>query len=152
MRGVARPSKLTDQVRSEVERELALGTPVVVAAQRSGISPRTLSRWLAAGLVGHRPPPVEPTTPKLDLEPGDDDSIDARLRAAEPGLVAVVLESARRGSWQAAAFLLERSNPARWARPPARATTEPAGASRSSVFDEVDAFRRRRRGLPSEGE
>jgi hypothetical protein len=140
MRGVARPSKLTDQVRSEVERELALGTPVVVAAQRSGISPRTLSRWLAAGLVGHRPPPVEPTTPKLDLEPGDDDSIDARLRAAEPGLVAVVLESARRGSWQAAAFLLERSNP------------EPAGASRSSVFDEVDAFRRRRRGLPSEGE
>jgi hypothetical protein len=41
-----------------------------------------LSRWIRLGLVAHRPPLVELTTPKLDLEPGDGDAIDT-LSAVE---------------------------------------------------------------------
>lgn len=137
---------LTDEVRAAVERELASGVPIAVAAQRLGLGRRTLHSWLADGRIVRR----AAASPEPDPVPVDDASIRDRLDRAEPALVGIVLDAARRGSWQASSWLLERTWPERWARPPARTATEPAAGS--DVFDEIDAFRRRRRGLPSERE
>jgi hypothetical protein len=51
---VAARTKLTPELRVVVERELAAGVPVAVAAQRAGVGRRTLQRWLARGLVVRR--------------------------------------------------------------------------------------------------
>ena len=79
------------------------------------------------------------------------------LRDAEEGLVAAIVAASKRGSWQASAWLLERSNPDRWARPSPRQQTggsSPTGPV-ADVFAEVDelAEQRRRRagGVPSRG-
>jgi hypothetical protein len=153
---VARPSKLTPELRERIEQELADGAPVVVAAQRTGVSPRSLTRWLSQGLVIRPSAPDAPlgfaATPP-DPAPGTGGSIEGRVADAEEGLVAVILAAARRGSWQASAWLLERSIPERWARPPARTTEAPRVPALPGVFDEVDqlAARRARRaaGVPS---
>jgi hypothetical protein len=48
---VAPGTKLTVELRAEVERDRAAGYPVAVVAQRHGIGRRTLGRWLAEGRV-----------------------------------------------------------------------------------------------------
>jgi hypothetical protein len=54
--------------------------------------------------------------------------LDERLRQAEPGLLAVVIAAAQRGSWQAAMCLLEAINPELGqAAPPAHLAPPPPG-------------------------
>jgi hypothetical protein len=48
------PTKLSDKVRTDLERELADGVPVAVAAQRADVGRRTLTRWIAEGAVVRR--------------------------------------------------------------------------------------------------
>jgi transposase len=139
---VAAPSKLTPELRVEIERELAAGVPVAVLAQRQGISRRTLGRWISGGRVVRRQlaPTPEPALAEL--------SLDERLAAAEPGLLAAIVAASQRGSWQASAWILERRWPERWARPPRRQeepipTSEPVA---DDPFAEVDELAARRRG------
>jgi transposase len=139
---VAAPSKLTPELRAELERDLAAGVPVAVLAQRQGISRRTLGRWIAGGRVVRRQlaPAPDPAVEEL--------SLDERLEKAEPGLLAAVLAASQRGSWQAAAWILERRWPERWARPPRR-QEEPITPSEpvaDDPFQEVDELAARRRG------
>lgn len=108
---VAAATKLTAELRAEVERELAAGHPVAVVGQRHGIARRTLGRWIAEGRVTRRELAAEPH-PQLE-----EVSLDERLLKAEPGLVAAIIAASQRGSWQASAWLLERINPRRWSRP-----------------------------------
>jgi hypothetical protein len=141
---VAAATKLTAELRAEVERELAAGHPVAVVAQRHGIGRRTLGRWLAEGRVVRRERPAEPN-PQLE-----EVSLDERLQRAEPGLVAAIIAASQRGSWQASAWLLERINPRRWSRP----QRQDAGGPRQphtpdpiwAELDELAAWRGRRRG------
>jgi hypothetical protein len=135
MRGVGRPSALTDDLRAQIERDLASGTTRARAAQRAGVPDNSLKRWLAEGKVvrrqlDHAPPP--PPSPELPIA--------ERLVQAEPGLVAAIIQAAQRGSWQAAAWLLERSYPDRWGRRDAKPPLPPADA-----FSEVDELAKRRR-------
>src|SRR5512133_1691644 len=84
---VAPETKLTAELRAEVERELAAGHPVAVVAQRHGIGRRTLGRWIAEGRIVRRPRDVasaQPTSP-------EEVSLDDRLQRAEPGLVAAII-------------------------------------------------------------
>src|SRR5262245_2114298 len=132
--GVGRPSALTDDLRAQVERELAMGATQALVAQHAGVTERTIKRWIADGKVvrrqlEHAPPPAAPELP-----------IAERLVQAEPGLVAAIIQAAQRGSWQAAAWLLERSYPDRWGRREPKAPLPPADA-----FSEVDELAKRRR-------
>lgn len=139
---VAAPSKLTPDLRVELERELAAGVPVAVLAQRQGISRRTLGRWIADGRVVRRQLAPAPEAAVEEL------SLDERPEKAEPGLLAAVLAASQRGSWQAAAWILERRWPERWARPP-RLQEEPSQAAEpvaDDSFREVDELAARRRG------
>jgi len=58
---------------------------------------------------------------------------------SESQLLAVVEASARAGSWNAAAWLLERRWPERWVKPSARTVATPA-PERDLEPDEPDPF------------
>jgi hypothetical protein len=68
---------------------------------------------------------------------------------SEPQLLAVVEDSARDGSRNAAAWLLERRRPERWVKPSSRATAarerKHEDSERDPLADVID-FSRRRRG------
>ena len=76
---------------------LRSGMALEVAAQTAGVSSRSVRRWRARG--------------ELD--------VDRELAAGEMQLAAVVSRSTAR-SWRAAAWLLERRFPERWATPQRR--------------------------------
>jgi hypothetical protein len=135
---VGRSTLLTDELRADVERELAAGVPVAVAAQRVGVGRRTLTRWLERGDVVRRPLAAAP-------EPVTEVALDDRLAPAEPGLVAVMFQAAQRGSWTAAAWILERRWPARWSRPPQRQADVPPEPGADDPFAEAVALGEARR-------
>ena len=87
-------ARLTPGVETRIRSMLRCGTSLEVAARTAGVSARSVRRWRARG--------------ELDL--------DRELAAGELQLAAVVSRSTAR-SWRAAAFLLERRFPERWATP-----------------------------------
>lgn len=137
---MAAKAVLTPALRARIEAQLAAGTTQAVVAQRAGVNPRTLRQWLTAGKVARPPsvrvpPPPEPVMPTMEGE-----SLADRLARAEPGLVAAVIQAAQRGSWQAAAWLLERSFPERWGR--REAVPPPPAQDRFSEIDDLATKRR----------
>ncbi len=124
---------LTDEIRPPVaviDRLVALvaaGNHITVACGVVGISTESLDAWMDA-----------------------DDALADRVQRAqaegEARNVALIARAAT-DSWQAAAWLLERSAPERWGRPARRAET-PAPGPPNPVHDpfaEVDELARRRR-------
>ena len=106
---------LTDGVRELIVRHLESGSSLEVAARAAGVTRRTLQRWLAAGVE------VEQT-----LEQGG--SLNDREQAylelqeaagmararAQVRALATIQKAGLDGSWQAAAWFLERPDvPAR---------------------------------------
>jgi hypothetical protein len=114
---MARPSLLRDELREQIGFELAEEMPIALVAQHAGVARSTLFEWIRLGYVERRrrrdpltlvqESPAESTT---STSPAD---LDERLRAAAPGLVASIVRASQRGSRQAAAWLLERIEPAR---------------------------------------
>ena len=122
------------ELRARIEADLGAGIPVAVAAQRANVSRRSLHRWLSDGRVT-RPPPTAP--PPLVT---DDRPLPELLAEAEPDLIEAIDRAAQRGSWQAAAWYLERAFPDRWAR--REAGPEPGPMDAFSELDELAARRR----------
>jgi hypothetical protein len=117
---VARPSALTPERRERIESELADGIPIAIVAQNVEVGRSTLHEWIANGRVTRRRRRRDPLrlVARPDVAPTDATSeLEERLRAAESGLVAEIVRASQRGSWQAAAWLLERFAPERWAKP-----------------------------------
>jgi hypothetical protein len=134
-----RPSILTADLRAAIEHELASGATQKTAAYRTGVPLRTLEKWIAARLVVRPAPP--PAPPPDEEQPDPAEPIPARMARAEPGLIAAILRAAQGGSWQAAAWLLERSFPDRWGKPEGRQPPQPVDA-----FTQIDQLAARRRG------
>jgi hypothetical protein len=107
---MARPSSLTAERRDAIERALAGGAPLSVAAAAGEVSPRTVSRWLEEGLVVRRELTAvpEPGAPAVALSEHDGEAI-------QRALVGSVLAAARH-DWRAATWLLERRWPDRYRR------------------------------------
>jgi len=63
---------------------------------------------------------------------------------SESQLVASVEGSARDGSWNAAAWLLERRWPERWLKPAERRSKPPSPGNDDDAFAEIVALARRR--------
>jgi transposase len=99
--------KLTPEVIERVALVVRAGGTFEVAAAVAGVSERTLYDWM------HRGDPARAA---------GRDALHRQLRAAveaaraerETILVAQMTRAASRGSWRAAAWLLERQFPSRW--------------------------------------
>jgi transposase len=96
---MGRQTLLDDVTAQRIVEAVKLGAPWYLAAQAGGVAASTLRQWKAKGAAGE-----EPYVAFL-----------ARLKSAEAEGAAealrIVREAARSGTWQAAAWLLERRYP-----------------------------------------
>jgi len=81
---MARPSSLTDERREAIERALAAGAPLNVAAASAGVAPRSVSRWLTEGRIVRRELSAVPEAdaPADGDLPDDDEAIQRELLAS----------------------------------------------------------------------
>ena len=140
---MARPTSLDDSVKARIVAAVEAGCGRRVAAQAAGVDRSTLLRWLASGRDG-----VEPFA-----------SLLREVQVAEARGEASCLDVIRAASartWQAAAWLLERRHPERWARrepkPPAaplrqRSVSDMSLEELAAIVDQERA--RRTYALPS---
>ena len=101
---MARPSKLDDLTEKRVLDAVREGNSYENAARVAGISETTLHNWRARG--------------ERDEEPyvGFLVRLKKARGEAEAASVAIVRTAATSGTWQAAAWWLERREPAHWAK------------------------------------
>jgi hypothetical protein len=122
----------------ELERARVLlrgGNYVETVAHALGYRPAVLQGWIDAGAAG------DPAHESLWLAV-------QQARAESEARNVTIVASAARESWQAAAWMLERTAPERWARVTQRETArelEKAETSKSDPFAEVDELASRRR-------
>ena len=122
-----RKTKLTPELTARLTQMLRSGVPLATAVPAAGVSKRTYLEWLA------RDEPMYVAFAEAVEE--------ARARG-EAALVAVISRAAP-AQWQAAAFLLERGHPERWARLSQR-KQEPQPLPETNPFAEFDELAARR--------
>jgi transposase len=103
-KGIGRPPKLNAERQERILQALRAGNYVEVAARYGGIGYSTMRTWIERG-------EKETDGPYRDFM----EAVEKARAEAEVGMVAVV-KNAARTQWQAAAWWLERSFPARWGR------------------------------------
>lgn len=132
---VPTPSKLTDDVREQIARVVRAGGTVELAASVASVSERTLARWMERGQYsGRRDAPYRALR----------DAVERAHAEHEGILVAQLSRAASKGSWRAAAWLLERRFPERWARTGERPDVSDVD-DRDDPLDELDELAPRRR-------
>src|SRR4051794_21483658 len=95
---MSRPTKLTDEAQDRIVAALRVGNTIEAAAAAAGIDARTFRRWMARG-ASSRAADAEYRAFREAVE---------RARAqVELVLVSRIAGAAAKGSWRAAAWLLE---------------------------------------------
>lgn len=120
-----RPSKLTPEVEARIVRFIRRGLYAEIAAEAAGIAPRTLRTWRA----------LSEANPN-----GAHALFFAALKKAEAeaeGSLVGVIRRAARDRWQAAAWLLERTRPDRYAH--VRLTEAQLQQEREALLDALRA-------------
>ena len=140
-----RPAKLTPDAIAQIESLLRAGATADVAAQAAGVSRSSFYSWLKQGERARA------GSPARDLR----DRVERARAEGETVLVARIAGAASKGSWQAAAWLLERRFPERWMKPTERPLPDGAAApapaaddrdiDKDPFADVVDLAQRRRR-------
>lgn len=134
---MGRPTKLTTETQERIVSALRAGNYQDTAAQYAGITRQTFYSWLERGRIererisaGEKPRKTE--TIYLDFV----DAVETARADAEARTVALVMKAANEGTWQAAAWFLERSHPQRWGR---LNRTEISGPQGGPIETTVDA-------------
>jgi len=99
-------NKLSQQAQEAICRDVADGLDHKHAALRAGVSPRTLRNWLTTGRRTH--------DPKTEYEKACVTFLAAFQKATADAVASNVLliqTAAHEGTWQAAAWWLERRHP-----------------------------------------
>jgi transposase len=122
---MGRPTKLNDETQNRIVTALRAGNYQETAARYAGISVDTFYEWMRRGTQ----------------EPGSiyakfSEAVEIAKAAAEVRDVALIDRAAEEGSWQAAAWKLERKFPHRWGRVQ---RTEISGPDGAPVKVELDA-------------
>lgn len=102
---MARPTKLTKETKERILQAVQAGNYLDTAAQYAGIDGSTMRRWVAKGEASAAEPYRSFCT-----------ALKSARAAAEVRSVALINQAATGGTWQAAAWYLERSYPERWGR------------------------------------
>ncbi len=101
---MARPTKLTPDVRDRIATMIQAGAYAEQAARAAGISSSTYYSWLERGEGGERP------------FSEFSEAVKTAEAVAEQERVERIQYAAADGTWQAAAWWLERRFPGRWGR------------------------------------
>src|SRR5262245_38594888 len=128
-----RPPRLTPPVLEQIRRLRDGGMPVHRIADEVGLTQRSVYRALART----RPPgfPGAVTGIPVTSESAPDE--------LEADLVRDIVRAARHGEWRAAAFVLERRWPERWARGARGAPSEQLPPDEDDVFAAADELAER---------
>lgn len=136
---MGRPTKLTAAVQAEIVAHLEAGGYAVRAAEAAGISEQTFYEWLRRG---ERPGSADRPYRAFKA------AVESARAEGEQHLVRRVAQAGR-DDWRAAAWLLERQYPERWAKPSDRRTLADsdtakaeAGQADPLAFDELEPRRR----------
>lgn len=116
-RHLGRPCKLTEELTSELTELLEAGNPLDTSARAVGVAPSTLHRWNARGRNALRAAEEGEAITEEDALYVHLHQAVARARArSEVEALEVIRSAALSGTWQAAAWLLERRRPDLWGR------------------------------------
>ena len=108
-----RPTKLTPETVTVLCDALEKGMYLETASRMAGVAPSTLHGWLRRGKIAEQSEnPEADELPFLELL----DAVKKAQATAEMRAVEVISAAANAGTWQAAAWFLERSNPGAWSR------------------------------------
>jgi transposase len=100
-----RPTKLTPELQAKICDAIRAGNYLETAAAFAGINKTTLHRWLRRGANAHQ-----------GAYHAFSRAVDKAFADSEARDVALISKAAAEGSWQAAAWRLERRFPERWGR------------------------------------
>ena len=97
--------RLTKGVQTVILRGIRVGLTYDRAAQLAGITPRTFYLWKQKGAQGNAPVYIRflQALKKAEIE-------------GEAAALQEIIKAAKSGTWQAAAWILERRFPDRWSR------------------------------------
>lgn len=128
---MGRPLKLTPKVQETICNAIRAGSYSEIAARYAGISAPTFYKWMALGDGEHAKAPYKEFR----------EEVESARAAAEVRNIGLIQQAANSGTWQAAAWFLERTAPARWGR---RSALEVTGAEGGPVkvdvpIDELEA-------------
>ena len=138
-----RPTKLSPEAIAQLEALVRAGTTIDVAAAAVGVSRGTLYRWLKQGEKARAGSAARELRDRVERARAESESV----------LVARIGAAAAKGSWQAAAWLLERRWPERWMKPterplgpdaPAAPAPDERDLDQDPFADVVDLAKRRR--------
>ena len=101
---MARPTKLTPELQTQIVAYITAGSYVETAAKASGIDKTTLYDWLVRGAKHEEP------------FAAFSHAVERALGQGELRDIAIIDNAAKSGVWQAAAWKLERRNPKMWGR------------------------------------
>ena len=124
---MGRPTKLNAEVQEKIVSLVRAGNYPEVAAQAAGITGKTYYEWMKRG----------------EDEPGPfrefREAVKEAQAAAESHAVTIIRKAALDGSWQAAAWFLERSKAERWRRKEdVELTGKDGGPVKSQVLGDSD--------------
>lgn len=111
---MSRRSKLTPEIQTAIVEALSAGNYLETAAQYAGIHPATLFRWLDRGREALDSDDFDKHPDKIYGEFCE--AVEKTRAQAEVRAVALIRKAAMDGTWQAAAWFLERSHPHKWGR------------------------------------
>ncbi len=129
-----RPTKLDDLTAQRIVDATAKGLPRDTCAKLARIHPATLYDWLRRGRAGE--------SPYAELS----DRIKEAEAKGEAELVDLIRDVAKKGTWVAAAWLLERRRPGRYAlRRAAQEPAVPAAGDRLAAMSDKEFAAERQR-------
>jgi hypothetical protein len=129
---------MTSEIVDRIVRAVGAGSYLAVAIASAGVPQATFYRWWKRGGDGAGPADAPFREMRARVE---------RARAEGEVRNVGIIANAAQESWQAAAWMLERSYPDRWARPSQRDNVEPPSAptpEEDPFADVVDLAERRR--------
>jgi hypothetical protein len=138
---VARPPKLSEDLTEQVVRLVRTGTTVVAAAQSCGIARSTFYDWMKRGESK-----LAKDRPHREFR----EAIDKARAEGEAILVQRIQGAAAKGSWQAAAWLLERRYFDEWGKPERVSESKQQVQAKTKSEDEqvLDELAQRRQRKP----
>lgn len=106
---MGRPTKCTPERTMRITKATRAGAPLEVAARFAGITPQTLRNWIRRGRADQQADRSSPYSRFVEV-------YDTALGEVGVFALGVIVGAAQNGTWQAAAWLLERRFPEHFGR------------------------------------